>query len=84
MKDLNKRLIKPPDSKVVEWFKSRGISQKTLTDLRVGEGTEYMPQTGKPENTIKFNYFMGGDLLILNTAMEERTLNYIRVLKNIL
>ena len=56
-------VVKPPDSKVVEWFKSRGISQSTLTDLRVGEGTEYMPQTGKPENTIKFNYFMGGDLV---------------------
>src|SRR5210317_1625727 len=58
-----KEVIKPPDSKVVEWFKSRGISQSTLTDLKVGEGTEYMPQTGKPENTIKFNYFMGGDLI---------------------
>jgi twinkle protein len=57
------KVVKPPDSKVVEWFKSRGISQLTLTDLRVGEGTEYMPQTGKPENTIKFNYFMGGDLV---------------------
>jgi twinkle protein len=57
------KVVKPPDSKVVEWFKSRGISQKTLTDLRVGEGSEYMPQTGKTENTIKFNYFMGGDLI---------------------
>ena len=57
------KVVKPPDSKVVEWFKSRGISQKTLTDLRVGEGSEYMPQTGKSENTIKFNYFMGGDLI---------------------
>ena len=56
-------VVKPPDSKVVEWFKSRGISQSTLTDLKVGEGSEYMPQTGKPENTIKFNYFMGGDLI---------------------
>ena len=56
-------VIKPPDSKVVEWFKSRGISQKTLTDLKVGEGSEYMPQTGKTENTIKFNYFIGGELI---------------------
>ena len=56
-------VVKPPDSKVVEWFKSRGISQQTLTDLKVGEGAEYMPQTGKTENTIKFNYFMGGDLI---------------------
>ena len=57
------KVVKPPDSKVVEWFKSRGISQKTLTDLKIGEGAEYMPQTGKAENTIKFNYFMGGDLI---------------------
>ena len=56
-------VVKPPASKVVEWFESRGISQSTLTDLKVGEGTEYMPQTGKTENTIKFNYFMGGDLI---------------------
>jgi twinkle protein len=56
-------VVEPPDSKVVEWFKSRGISQQTLTDLKIGEGAEYMPQTGKAENTIKFNYFMGGDLV---------------------
>jgi twinkle protein len=56
-------VVKPPDTKVVEWFKTRGISQETLTDLMVGEGSEYMPQTGKTENTIKFNYFMGGELI---------------------
>ena len=54
---------KEPDSKVVEWFKTRGISQETLADLKVSEGPEYMPQTGKTENAIKFNYFMGGDLV---------------------
>jgi len=53
----------PPSSKVVEWFKSRGITQKTLTDLNVSEGSEFMPQTGKEENTIKFNYFMGNQLI---------------------
>ena len=52
-----------PSSKVVEWFKSRGITQKTLTDLNVSEGSEFMPQTGKEENTIKFNYFMGNQLI---------------------
>ena len=59
----DKQVYKPPASKVVEWFKTRSISQQTLTDLRVSEGAEYMPQTGKTENTIKFNYFMGGDLI---------------------
>ena len=55
--------LKAPSSKVVEWFKSRGITQKTLTDLNVSEGSEFMPQTGKEENTIKFNYFMGNQLI---------------------
>ncbi len=58
-----KEVIKAPASKVVEWFKTRGISQKTLANLQVGEGSEYMPQTGKTENTIKFNYFIGGELV---------------------
>ena len=54
---------KPPASKVVEWFNTRGISQKTLIDLSVSEGPEFMPQTGKTENTIQFNYIMGDQLI---------------------
>ena len=54
---------KAPSSKVVEWFKSRGITQDTLEALNVSEGPEFMPQTGKEENTIKFNYFMGNQLI---------------------
>ena len=50
-------------SKVFKWFESRGISQKTLDDLMVTEGAEYMPQTGKSENTIQFNYIMGDELI---------------------
>jgi len=52
-----------PEQKVLKWFKTRGISAQTLVDLQVGEGLEYMPQTGKTENTIKFNYFMGDQLI---------------------
>ena len=48
--------------KVIEWFKTRGISAQTLIDLKISEGPEWMPQTGKTENVIKFNYFMGGEL----------------------
>jgi twinkle protein len=49
--------------KVIEWFKTRGISSQTLIDLKVSEGPEWMPQTGKTENVIKFNYFMGDQLI---------------------
>ena len=52
-----------PNTKAAEWFKTRGISTQTLIDLQVSEGPEFMPQTGKTENTIKFNYFMGGELI---------------------
>tara|TARA_B100001093_G_scaffold473996_1_gene498359 strand:+ start:1547 stop:3256 length:1710 start_codon:yes stop_codon:yes gene_type:complete len=55
--------IQKPGTKVEEWFKTRGISQETLTDLKISEGPEYMPQTGKTENVIKFNYFVGKDLI---------------------
>ena len=50
-------------SKVEDWFKTRGISKQTLKDLCVGEGKEFMPQTGKSENTIQFNYYMGDQLI---------------------
>ena len=57
-----KVLMKAPGTKVEDWFKTRGISKQTLSDLKITEGPEWMPQTGKTENVIKFNYFMGGEL----------------------
>ena len=67
----NKEYIRPvdhtdyniPRTKVAEWFKSRGISTDTLINLQVGEGVEYMPQTGKKENTIHFTYHVGDQLI---------------------
>jgi len=53
----------PVKDKVEEWFNSRSITQRTLDDLKVGQGPEYMPQTGKQENTIQFNYIMGNELI---------------------
>ena len=61
--EFSTKTHKPPTSKVVDWFKTRGISQETLADLNISEGPEYMPQTGKSENTIKFNYMMGDQLI---------------------
>jgi len=54
--------IKPVNKKALEWFENRGISQNTLNELRVTTETEYMPQTGKKESVIAFNYFVGGKL----------------------
>jgi len=53
----------PPSSKIIEWFSTRGISEETLRELMVSEGLEFMPQTGKTENAIHFNYFIGDELI---------------------
>ena len=54
--------VKNVGDKALEWFKTRGISASTLDNLKVSVGKEYMPQTGKAENTIQFNYYVGGEL----------------------
>jgi twinkle protein len=64
---------KPPQKKVVEemqisepvvkWFDTRGISKNTLYELQITDGPEFMPQTGKTENAIHFNYFIGDQLI---------------------
>ena len=56
-------IINNVGTKVEEWFKSRGISKETLRALKITEGPEFMPQTGKVENAIHFNYFLGNDLI---------------------
>ena len=48
---------------VEKWFEGRGISKDTLKELKVTEGSEFMPQTGKSENAIHFNYFIGDQLI---------------------
>jgi twinkle protein len=53
----------PIGDKALEWFNSRGISKQTLTELKVSESKEYMPQTRKEENTINFNYYIGNELV---------------------
>ena len=61
--DYSTKTHKPVGSKVIEWFEQRGIFKDTLEQMNVSEGPEFMPQTGKVENTIKFNYMIGDELI---------------------
>jgi twinkle protein len=60
---LDSGLEYPLSEKIVEWFGTRGISKETLQELQVTDGQEFMPQTGKTENAIHFNYFIGDQLI---------------------
>ena len=65
--------VKPPQKEqveemqiselVIKWFEGRGISKETLYELQITDGPEFMPQTGKTENAIHFNYFIGDQLI---------------------
>lgn len=58
----------PLSDKVIEYFKSRGISQMTLEALKVTSGMEWMPNVGQDGkggqiNTIQFNFYLNGELV---------------------
>lgn len=48
---------------LVKWFEGRGITQNTLSNRLVSEGSEYMPQVSKECNTVQFNYIKQGNLI---------------------
>jgi twinkle protein len=50
-------------TKIEQWFQSRGISIKTINDFKISEDIEYMPQINKKTNIIKFNYYIGNELI---------------------
>ena len=66
---------------VEKWFESRGISKQTLRALKVTEGPEFMPQTGKTENTIQFNYYMGDQLINVKYRDGRKNFKLYRVPK---
>ena len=70
-KELNKTQL---SEKAVNWFKSRGISQKTLIDMKISEGLEWMPQVEREINTIQFNYFRDG--IHVNTKYRDGAKNF--------
>jgi twinkle protein len=49
--------------KIVKYFSSRGISQRTLIDCKVTEEEYYQPAKQKKVNNIVFNYFEGDTLV---------------------
>jgi len=51
------------DNKVIKYFESRGISQRTLSHAKITQSKEWMPQTKKEENTINFNYFLNDEIV---------------------
>jgi twinkle protein len=70
-KNQEQTFLKPPVERspvewsdgMVSWFGSRKITPDTLKRLRIGYGKEWMPQTKREMNVVKFNYFLHGQLI---------------------
>ena len=64
--------------KALEWFKSRGISQKTLIRNKVTQSEEYMPQVEAKRNVICFNYFRDGELVNIKYRDGEKNFKQVK------
>ena len=49
--------------KLVKWFEARGISQKTLLQMKIAEKKEWLPQTEKESNCILFPFYKNSELI---------------------
>lgn len=48
---------------MVKWFNSRGLSQITLDEFKIGEKEIFFPSKNKKMNATVFNYFMNGTVV---------------------
>lgn len=71
-KAIKKDYIKPIPKKenadkysesFINYFKNRGISEKTLIEAKVTQETEYFPQKQGRAGCIGFNYYLNGELV---------------------
>ena len=78
-KSMNRTYTKPKvkpniqlalDAAMVEYFKGRGVSEKTLLKAKVTKETAYFGQDGKKRGCIAFNYYVNGEHI--NTKYRTR------------
>ena len=81
-KNYRKPALKPSirpeiDPGVAEYFKGRGISEKTLLDMKVTKETVFFPQDGRRRGCIAFNYYAGGEHV--NTKYRTRDKHFMLI-----
>lgn len=64
--------------KLLKYFEGRGISGKTLQDMKVSEGMEWMPQAQKEMNTVQFNYYCNGELINIKYRTGDKNFKFVQ------
>lgn len=62
------------NTRVLNWFSDRKISEPTLIHWKIGESLEYMPQVNKKRRVINFNYYRENKLI--NTKFRDSEKNF--------
>ena len=62
------------NTRVLNWFSDRKISEPTLIHWKIGESLEYMPQVNKKRRVINFNYYRENKLV--NTKFRDSEKNF--------
>lgn len=64
--------IKPYAQSFLDFFKSRGISENTLKELKVTQGTSYFPQLKSKSGCIEFNYYLNDELINIKSRTRNK------------
>lgn len=81
-----KEFVRPPEWQnntalsegLVKWFAARGITQKTLIAMRIGEGLQYIPQKKKEVNTVQFPYFRSGEIVNIKYRTGDKAFKMVK------
>ena len=68
----------------LQYFKERGITEKTLMANKVTEGKEFMPQCQEERNTIQFNYYRNNELINIKYRDGDKNFKLVKNAEKIL
>lgn len=77
VKPIQKQDNKMFSKSFIEYFKNRGISEKTLNAARVSQETEYFPQKQAKIGCIGFNYYLDNELVNVKYRTRDKDFKLI-------
>ena len=65
------------NSRIISWFKNRGISEATLLHFKIGESIEYIPQLKVKRRVINFNYYRNNQIINIKFRDGEKNFKLV-------
>ena len=63
---------------IFSYFTKRGITSETVTEFKISEGAEWMPQDQKEHKVICFNYFLEDDLINIKFKTSDKMFKMVK------